>query len=98
MSDPILHKWALYIHRKSKQSRKHWPVVWLLCSIILIYLYSLHKTGSILVGAVIFIFAATMWTERRAFSEIIDEKDKRIEALKANKENDEEKELPNKAL
>ena len=55
-----------------------------------IYLYSLHKTGPILVGAVIFIFAAVMWTERRAFSEIIDEKDKQIEALNANKENDEE--------
>jgi len=63
-----------------------------------IYLYSQHKTGPILVGAVIFIFAAVMWTERRAFSEIIDEKDKQIEALKANKEHDEEKELTNKSL
>ena len=98
MSDTLIHKWALYIHRKSKQRWKYWPIVWIGCSIFFITLYSYHKTGPILVGAVIFIFAAVMWTERRAFSELIDEKEKQIEALEADRDKKEEEGLPNKAL
>ena len=65
---------------------------------VLVLFFYLPYSWSSFAAAVIFIFAAVMWTERRAFSEIIDEKDKQIEALKANKEHDEEKELTNKSL
>ena len=85
MGDTLLHKWALYVQRKTIKRWKYWPIVWIACSILFVVLYSYYKTGPILVGAVLFLFAALLWAERRAFSEIIDEKDKKIEALEANK-------------
>ena len=98
MGDTIIRKWALYIHRKSMHRWKYWPIVWVVCAIFFIVLYSYHKTGPILIGAVIFIFAAVMWTERRAFSEIIEEKERQIEALEANRNKQEDDEPANNTL
>jgi len=82
MSDTLIRKWALNILQKSKKRSRYWPLVWIICAILFLLLYSYHNTEPILVGAVIFLFAAIIWAERKAFSEIIEEKDNQINSLK----------------
>ena len=76
-----MHKWAFYILKKSQKRSKIWPFIWLVCAILFLILYVIHHTTSILVGIVLFLAAALIWAERKAFSEILEEKEKTITAL-----------------
>ena len=83
MKETLIHKWAWYILRRTKKQSRIWSFLLLLLAFVFIGLYAYHKTVPMLVGTFLLLFGALMWAERKAYCDIIEEKEKQIEELKS---------------